>query len=426
MCNECQNPKISKTKSYFRHEKKPKITISTIENNGSFSAVCATERGEVAPLESIANNVATFNSLPQKSERLSAKGVYTVRGRIAKTLSVIKKEKIDRNTGEVRQAHQYRTCTCSNVIGQQASLMHTTNGKVDAHKYIGLETCSSVWLCPVCSTKIGRYRAGEINNALETLVGLGYKPFLVTVTISHKKHTRLADSLSTVKESLRYLTRHRRYKKLLKDSLYISATEITRSVEFGNGWHPHQHRLLFLPPGNTATAQEIKDVVFDITNDFYNKHGFSMSYERGVDVKESFTKSEYLTKFGYENSWRAGQELTLNVYKPNHPFSVAESEPEAFLEYAEATFDERQITGTTAKIRKLIPSYLKKSDKQIAEEEAEDFVQTPVISFNRQEWRKLQKAEVLDKLLLKAKESRKDAYTGLYEFIEVHLKNNSS
>jgi hypothetical protein len=65
---------------------------------------------------------------------------------------------------------------------------------------------------------------------------------------------------------------------------------------------------------------------------------------------------------------------------------------------------------------------MKKTDEQIAEEEAENFVQTPVISFNRISWRKLQKAEVLDKLLLKANESRKDGYEGLYSLVEVVLR----
>jgi hypothetical protein len=402
MCNECPS----------KHPRKRKRNT---RNASADPCVCATEQGEVVSLEEYASRSATFDSQPL------FKSVYSKRSEIARTLSRVKKQKVNQKTGELIEVDRYRTCTCSNALGQQVTLNHTSNGTVHGHKFKGLETCSSVWLCPVCSKKIGSYRASEVTRALDELVAMDYKPFLITSTVRHSRDHALEDTLDAVVKGVGYVMTHRRFKTAFKDTLYIRALEVTYSD--ANGFHPHVHILMFIKKDqcNSGTEQKLKDIYFDLVQDYFTKNDLDASYERGVDVKESFTSAEYLAKFGHESDWRAGQELTLNMYKPNHPFSIATTHPDKFLEYAEVTLGRAQLI-VSKNLRKVLPWILRKTDEEVVKEEAEDFVQTVVVTFKRKDWRTLQQLEVLDHILKLAQESRQDAYADLFSFIE-HVLN---
>jgi hypothetical protein len=212
---------------------------------------------------------------------------------------------------------------------------------------------------------------------------------------------------------------HRRFKTAFKDTLYIRALEVTYSD--ANGFHPHVHILLFIKNEQCSkgTEQKLKDIYFDLVQDYFIKNDLDASYERGVDVKESFTSAEYLAKFGHESDWRAGQELTLNMYKPNHPFSIATTHPGKFLEYAEATLGRAQLI-VSKNLRKVLPWILRKTDEEV--DEAEDFVRTVVVTIKREDWRKLQQLDVLDHILSLANKSRSNSYSDLFTFIE-HVLN---
>src|SRR5580693_2124997 len=70
--------------------------------------------------------------------------------------------------------------------------------------YCGLETCGSVWLCPVCSAKIHHRRAAELRDALTTWETQGHAASLITITVPHD----LGDSLSKLLDAERDAWRH--------------------------------------------------------------------------------------------------------------------------------------------------------------------------------------------------------------------------
>lgn len=114
--------------------------------------------------------------------------------------------------------------------------------------YNGICTCATPLLCPVCSPRIMGYRAAEIRQAIHSWLAEDTKNtcYMITLTLRHTLNDTLACLLDLFKTARKYFWGHRTVKNLLKrsDSIgRITATEINFSIK--NGWHPHQHILLF-------------------------------------------------------------------------------------------------------------------------------------------------------------------------------------
>ncbi len=111
--------------------------------------------------------------------------------------------------------------------------------------YCGLETCSSVWLCPVCSAKIHHRRAGELRDTLATWQADGHAATLVTITVPHDLDDRLIRLVEAERYAWAKVTAGAAWQRLkLKLGIagHIMALEFTWGDE--NGWHPHYHVLL--------------------------------------------------------------------------------------------------------------------------------------------------------------------------------------
>lgn len=110
----------------------------------------------------------------------------------------------------------------------------------------GVHSCCSCWLCPVCWSARRIQERGEIVYASESWAGSGGGMATTTITVPH----RLGESLDDVWGRVRFASediRSRRARATLRDDFgiehIIRATEIT----FGrNGWHPHEHWLMFV------------------------------------------------------------------------------------------------------------------------------------------------------------------------------------
>lgn len=108
----------------------------------------------------------------------------------------------------------------------------------------GIETCASIWACPVCAAKIRNYRAGEIADALGRHVAGGGGALLVTLTLPHQAGDQLRKTVGLVSDGFRALQRGRAY--AAERSAYsilghIRAFEVTHGR---NGWHPHLHLIM--------------------------------------------------------------------------------------------------------------------------------------------------------------------------------------
>lgn len=129
--------------------------------------------------------------------------------------------------------------------------------------FTGLQTCASIWACPVCSARIRQRRALEIERAclshLSSAGGIGFGTF----TLPHTRSDDLADLLAVVQKAWKKVQQNRAVRRLfarLGINGRIRSTEIT----FGawHGWHPHLHLLFFADTCLTdETWAELRDVL---------------------------------------------------------------------------------------------------------------------------------------------------------------------
>ena len=143
------------------------------------------------------------------------------------------------------QIQPKRCQTCAkHSIGDGSNIYIDVNNSVA--KIDKIETCSSVWACPVCRSKILNSRQDELNTVAEKYRADGGYIHMLTLTIPHYKTESLAktkDSILSIFKRLLQSKPWRAFKEYLDG--YDRAIEITWGQK--NGFHPHIHMLLYTP-----------------------------------------------------------------------------------------------------------------------------------------------------------------------------------
>jgi hypothetical protein len=162
-----------------------------------------------------------------------------------------------------------RQCHCLRSLRKES---HTVDLKKnpDAEKahYSSLQTCGSVWTCPICASKISEVRKNEVEELLKKTADKTH--VFITYTLPHY----FGQSCRQVKDQLmgsrRRMKAHRilktdptftPYKKIM-DHYHLDGSVTTIEVTWGrNGWHVHSHELLILddpiPENERARFHEI-------------------------------------------------------------------------------------------------------------------------------------------------------------------------
>ena len=176
---------------------------------------------------------------------------------------------------------------------------------------------------------------------------------------------------------------------------HIRALEVTYSDI--NGWHPHEHELLLVAkPLPRILVEKITRVQFNIWRKACEKFGLGIpNRKRGVDVRVALSASEYISKFGREEKWGVGSELSKQISKKGAkgsltPFDILRAFEAGekrygvlFLNYAEAFFGSRQIVWSRG-LKKLL-CVVERTDEELAAEEAEDA--DVVVKIKPHEWK---------------------------------------
>ena len=130
----------------------------------------------------------------------------------------------------------------------------------------GLQTCGSVWSCPVCSARIQGERRRELAQLVQGVHAEGGCIALVTRTVRHKRGQALADLCKALGECHRAVGKDKRVRTLraaLGFSGYVRSREITHGR---HGWHPHDHSLYIfdrvIEPEELAELQALEVAVW--------------------------------------------------------------------------------------------------------------------------------------------------------------------
>ena len=191
----------------------------------------------------------------------------------------------------------------------------------DTHSshYKGLQLCSSVWHCPICSATISEKRRDELAAFNNKHLAAGGSIYMTTYTIQHDRFDDLAGMLARFLEARRKMRSGRRGVALRKDFGVIgtvSVLEVTWSEE--NGWHPHVHELVYCENSEMdvdsyeATARAAWKDAAAAFGLGMNAHGFEVQRTYGA-------VADYIAKYGRESAvdspWGVEAEMTKGHIK---------------------------------------------------------------------------------------------------------------
>lgn len=252
--------------------------------------------------------------------------------------------------------------------------------------YRGLQTCGSVWMCPVCAAKISERRRVELSQALAAWREQGGRVLLATYTIRHK----LADDLAVSLDAMLYarkLCRSGRWAAGFTERIGLAgsvrALEVTHSK--ANGWHPHMHELLFVAA--STTAGEVDAYLRPRWSDVLKSAGLREVNHHGLEVTDCDERiAEYVAKWGREPVWTEEHELAKQVTKRGrgasrtptdllaaYAFDQDDQAGALWQQYA-AVFKGRRQLSWSRGLRALLGLAVEQTDEEIAAETSETAV----------------------------------------------------
>lgn len=123
--------------------------------------------------------------------------------------------------------------------------------------YGGVETCGSVWSCPVCAARVAEARRDDVQQVIEAHQGMGGEVYMATFTMRHNRFQRAADLLETVRGTWRKMQQGRAWSDLKVRSGVIGTVRALEVTHGQNGWHPHLHVLICTRPLRPQEAEAL-------------------------------------------------------------------------------------------------------------------------------------------------------------------------
>jgi len=279
-------------------------------------------------------------------------------------------------------------CLRFRAFGRQVEVWKNHEHKT-AH-YGGLQTCSSVWACPVCAAKIAERRRAEVLAAMSAHKAQGGNVHLLTLTAPHSRRDQLQTLLDQQGKALKRFWNDRQTKAILAEMGYlglIRAREVThgRKSEHNNGWHPHYHILLF-------TGHEVSQERFDQEQRrdwevrlylrwamVCQKEGLGMpSMAHGLKLDDGAKAGAYASKWGLEDEItkghtkkaKAGGETPFDLLRAVLADGEDRQAAALFQEFAKAFKGQRQLYWSSGLKDRF--AVAESTDAELAEKVEED------------------------------------------------------
>ena len=251
-------------------------------------------------------------------------------------------------------------CLRLRAAHQDVQVWKSTEHKTTHYK--GLQTCGSVWMCPVCSAKIAERRRLEIIQAMDAHKAGHGCVNLLTLTAPHQVKDNLMDLLAKQAKALNLFWSDRVVKEILAEMGTIGqirALEPThgRLSPQNNGWHPHYHVLLFQGVGVDLGRFDHAQMI-DWQVRLYLRWAARCvaaglgepSYAHGLKLDNGDQAAKYVSKWGLEDEMTKGH--TKKALHGETPFDLLRAlqadrdDKQAaalFIEYSKAFKGKRQL-----------------------------------------------------------------------------------
>lgn len=248
-------------------------------------------------------------------------------------------------------------------------------------RFGNLQTCASVWMCPVCAAKITERRKLELTAALVAAEAQGLQVVMATYTLRHGSGDSLRWLLDGLTQARKKSTGGRAA-QALRASCGVVGSVRALEVTWGEdcGWHPHIHELLFVAVGADLAALEIGlrsqwDAGLRLAGmREVNEHGFELTC-CNIDI------AAYVEKFGRERSWNVEHELTKQPVKKGRQGRYTPAEllrgftldgdadlGAKWVEFALTLKGSRQLYWSAGLKKMLLPAVAEVTDEELAEE----------------------------------------------------------
>lgn len=252
----------------------------------------------------------------------------------------------------------------------------------------GVQSCGSVWACPVCSEKVNAGRQGELSRGIERWQKTGGAVLFGTLTLRHNRGHRLADLWDAIGPSWNRTTsgagaQWKADKSRFGIAGYVRVVETKHGQ---HGWHPHVHFLLFLDaPLEGRQVADLSARMFGRWEAALATHGLSVLQSVGIDlrpVQAGEALADYFTKGTYATATGAAYEVTGSHSKKagkggRSPFDllrdvVGLGDADAldlWHEWEKASKGRRQLTWSRGLRARLLEDE-EKSDQELVDEDA--------------------------------------------------------
>lgn len=261
------------------------------------------------------------------------------------------------------------------VVGTNVTL-HSVPGQ--GSHFGGLETCGSVWACPVCAAKVAAKRGEEVSRLLSAHYRAGGTARLMTLTIPHFAAQSAKELRWAVSTAWRKVKQGEPWKRAKLRHGYVGDVRALEVTHGANGWHPHIHALVLFEAGTPLDVQDsLGTWFFERWRRAIERSGF------GTCSRDAFKFDLVTAESGaaeYVAKWGAALELTQAATKQarrggRNPFRILADYDEfgrvrdtrLFREYALSFKGARQLTWTRG-LRDLYGLGPDQSDEVLAED----------------------------------------------------------
>lgn len=204
-----------------------------------------------------------------------------------------------------------RTAKCLRLRRGGADVQVWRSREHGTASYSGLQTCGSVWACPVCASKIAERRRAELMGAMAAHKAGGGSMLMLTLTTPHQRGDVLADLLAKQSKALQRFWGDKTVRGLLAGLGVLGqvrALEVThgRKSPQNNGWHPHYHVLLFAGSGVDLTKDWAVRLYLRWAA-ICEKAGLGVpSFAHGLKLDDGSKAAAYASKWGLEDEMTKG------------------------------------------------------------------------------------------------------------------------
>lgn len=264
----------------------------------------------------------------------------------------------------------------------------------------GLETCGSVWHCPVCAAKIAEGRRKELETLMKAHAAGGGDVYMMTLTVPHHRYQSCKELRTAVSATWRKVKQGSPWMKARKRCKYLGDVRALEVTHGGNGWHPHLHVLLFFKPSASTDEQEyLGEWFFERWARFVERAGFGRCSRNAFTydhVHGADGAAQYVSKWGVIATFELTHSHLKNGRAGRTPWQIladckrgSRSDKALFREYAKAFKGARQLTWTRG-LRETYELEEEAPEETLAEEPSQP--ETHVATIDKDVWKAMRQA----------------------------------